>query len=174
MKKFLQTVDRISEATGKGVSFLIILLTGVILIEIFARYVFHSPTIWAHEVAQMIYGSYVILLGAYALKKGVHVNVEVLYGKFKPRTRATIDLFTWVLFFLFCGLILIKGAEMAWESFLFQETDSTPFAPPLWPIKITIPVGAFLILLQGVAKFIRDFEMAVKGKEPQKEEGHEH
>src|SRR5512143_1756483 len=119
MKAFLETIDRISEVTGKGVSFLVLFLTGVILFEIFARYVFKSPTIWAHEVAQMIYGAYVILLGAYALRKGVHVNVELVYGKFSPRTRAKVDLFTWLLFFFFCGLILVKGGEMAWESYQF-------------------------------------------------------
>ena len=70
MKGFLKTIDQISEQSGKAVSFLVIFLTGVILYEIFARYLFKSPTIWAHEVAQMIYGAYVILLGAYALRKG--------------------------------------------------------------------------------------------------------
>jgi TRAP-type mannitol/chloroaromatic compound transport system permease small subunit len=172
MRAFLKTIDRISEVTGKGISFLVLFLTGVILFEIFARYLFKSPTIWAHEVAQMFYGAYVILLGAYALRKGVHVNVELVYGKFAPRTRAIVDLFTWPLFFLFCGLIFLKGGEMAWDSFRFGETDATSFAPPLWPIKMTIPLGALLILLQGLAKFVRDLEHAITAKE--KEPSHEH
>ena len=94
MEKFLKTVDRISELSGKGVSFLVIPLVVVILYEIFARYIFQSPTIWVHETAQMIYGAYVILLGAYVLRRNGHVNVEILYGRFAPRTRAAIDLFT--------------------------------------------------------------------------------
>ena len=69
MEKFLKTVDRISELSGKGVSFLVIPLVAVILYEIIARYVFQSPTIWVHETAQMIYGAYVILLGAYVLRR---------------------------------------------------------------------------------------------------------
>ena len=174
MKDFLKTIDRISEETGKGVSYLVVFLTAVILYEIFARYLFKSPTIWAHEVAQMIYGAYVLLLGAYAMKQGVHVNVDVLYGKFSPRTRAAIDLFTWLLFFYFCGLILVKGWEMAYESFEMGETAPTPFAPPLWPIKMTIPLGALLILLQGLAKFLRDLMLVISGPLPEKEEGHEH
>jgi len=174
MKAFLNTIDRVSEITGKGISFLVLFLTGVILFEIIARYIFKSPTIWAHEVAQMIYGAYVILLGACALKKGVHVNVELVYGKFAPRTRSMVDLFTWILFFFFCGLILIKGGEMAWDSIRFGETDSTSFAPPLWPIKMTIPLGALLILLQGAVKSIRDVRILLSGAAPQKEEGREH
>jgi TRAP-type mannitol/chloroaromatic compound transport system permease small subunit len=165
MKKFLKIIDQISEQSGKAISFLIIFLVGVILFEIFSRYLFNSPTIWAHEVSQMIYGAYVILLGAYVLKRGGHVNVEILYQRFQPRTRAIIDLFTWLLFFYFCGLLLWKGGGMAWESFLVRETEPTAFAPPVYPIKMTIPLGALLILLQGLARFIRDLTFVFTGKE---------
>jgi TRAP-type mannitol/chloroaromatic compound transport system permease small subunit len=165
MKKFLRVVDRISEISGKAVSFFIIPLGVVILIEIVSRYLFNRPTIWVHEVSQMIFGAYVILLGAYALQRGSHVNVEILYGRFRPRTRAAIDLFTWVLFFFFCGIILVKGWEMAWNSFLVRETDSTSFAPPLYPIKMMVPLGSLLILLQGLAKFLRDLLFVISGKE---------
>jgi len=174
MNRFIRTVEQISEWSGKGISFLIIPLTGVILYEILVRYLFGAPTIWAHEVAQMIYGAYVILLGAYAMRKGIHVNVELLYGKFSPRTKAAVDLFTWILFYLFCGLILVKGWEMAWESFQMGETESTTFAPIVWPIKMTIPLGALLILLQGLVKTIRDVQTLLSGAVPEKRRGHEH
>ena len=165
MEKFLKTIDQISEKSGKAVSFFILFLVVVILYEIGARYFFKSPTIWAHEISQMIYGAYVILLGAYVLRRGGHVNVDILYHRFQPRTRAIIDLFTWLLFFYFCGLLLWKGGEMAWDSFAAWETGPTSFAPPLYPIKTMIPLGALLILLQGLAKFIRDLIFAFTGKE---------
>jgi len=170
MKRFLKGIDRLNETTGKLVSFLIIFLVGVILYEICARYLFNSPTIWAHETSQMIYGVYVILLGGYVLQRGGHVNVEILYLRFPPRKRAIIDLLTWLLFFYFCGLLLTKGWEMAWDSFTVRETEPTAFAPPVYPIKMMIPLGALLILLQGLAKFTRDLTLAISGKE----EGHEH
>jgi TRAP-type mannitol/chloroaromatic compound transport system permease small subunit len=97
MNRFIKTVEQISEWSGKGISLLVIPLTGVILYEILLRYLFGAPTIWAHEVAQMIYGAYVILLGAYAMRKGIHVNVELLYGKFCPRTMAADELCTWMV-----------------------------------------------------------------------------
>jgi TRAP-type mannitol/chloroaromatic compound transport system permease small subunit len=165
MKRFLKKIDRISEQSGKAVSFLIVFLVFVILYEISARYLFNSPTIWAHEIAQMVYGAYVILLGAYVLQRKGHVNVDILYNRFRPRTRAIIDLFTWLLFFYFCGLLLLKGGEMAWDSLKILETEPTSFAPPVYPIKMTIPLGALLILLQGLAKFIRDLTFAITGRE---------
>jgi len=165
MEEYLQVIDRLNEKVGRGVSYLIILLVAVILYEIFARYGFNRPTIWAHETSQMIYGAYVILLGGYVLKRGGHVNVEILYGRFSPRRKAMIDLFTWLLFFFFCGLLLVKGWEMAWDSFQVRETEPTAFAPPVYPIKMMIPLGALLILLQGLAKFIRDLTLIPSPKD---------
>jgi len=164
MKGFVKAIDHLNETTGKLISFLILLLVAVILYEIFARYLFNSPTIWAHETSQMIYGVYVILLGGYVLQRGGHVNVDILYHRFSPRSRATIDLFTWLLFFYFCGLLLTKGWEMAWDSFEVRETGPTAFGPPVYPIKMMIPLGALLILLQGTTKFLRDLRFAVTGK----------
>jgi TRAP-type mannitol/chloroaromatic compound transport system permease small subunit len=165
MQKFLGAIDLLNEKIGKGVSYLIIFLLFVIIYEIICRYLFNNPTIWAHETSQMIYGAYVILLGGYVLQRGGHVNVEIIYGRFSPRQKAIIDLFTWLLFFYFCGLLLLKGGEMAWDSFKVRETEPTAFAPPVYPIKMTIPLGAFLLLLQGLAKFIRDLHLALLGKE---------
>lgn len=170
MEKFFSWIDRLNIFIGTLVSYFIILLVGVILYEIFFRYALNSPTIWAHEVSQMIYGAYVILLGGFLQQRDGHVNVEILYLKFKPRTRAVINLFTWILFFIFCGTLMIKGGKMAWDSFMFRETDATSFAPPVYPIKMMIPLGAFLLLLQGLAKYVRDIRHAFTGKE----EVHEH
>ena len=165
MKMFFKVVDRINELTGKAISFLVLVIVVVILYEIFVRYVLNSPTIWAHEVSQMIYGVYVILLGGFLQQRNGHVNVEILTQRFSPRTRAIINCFTWILFFSFCGVLLVKGWEMAWDSFLYRETESTVFAPPIYPLKMMIPLGALLLLLQGLVKYIADLKLAITGKE---------
>lgn len=165
MKVFFTVIDRMNVLIGKAISFLILILVGVIVYEIFVRYILNSPTIWAHEISQMVYGAYVILLGGYLQQRNGHVNVDILYQRFKPRTKAMINLFTWLLFFAFCGVILLKGWEMAWDSFLYRETDSTVFAPPIYPLKMLIPLGALLLLLQGLVKYIGDIKVAITGKE---------
>jgi len=165
MKVFLKAIDRTNELLGQAISYLITLLIGVILYEICVRYLFNAPTIWAHEISQMIYGVYVILLGGYLQQRKGHVNVDILHLRFPPRVRAIIDLFTWLLFFCFSGILLWKGWEMAWDSFQYRETDATAFAPPIYPLKMTIPLGALLLLLQGLVKYIGDLRLAITGKE---------
>jgi len=164
MKNFFKTIDTINEYIGKAISFLILFLVGIIVYEVFVRYILNDPTIWAHEVAQMVYGAYIILLGGFLQQRKGHVNVELVTEHFSLRTRAVINCFTWLLFFAFCGVILWKGWDLAWDSFVYRETDSTVFAPPLYPIKMMIPLGALLLLLQGLIHYIGDLRLAITGK----------
>lgn len=164
VERLLHLIDTISEWSGKIVSPLIIFVMAIIMYEIVARYAFNAPTIWAHETSAFVYGAHFILGGGYALRHGEHVNVDVLYGRFPPRMRAITDLVTSILFYLFCGVLLWAGVEMAWRSLRLLETSQTIFSPPVYPIRLMIPLGAFLILLQGSAKFIRDFIMAITGR----------
>lgn len=164
MRKVLRFIDRLNEYAGKAVSFLILPMLVIILYEILVRYAFNSPTIWAHELSQMIFGVYVILLGGYLQVHDGHVNVELFYNKFSARQRALIDLFTWLVFFAFAAVLMYKGGQIAWDSFKFRETEPTSFAPPIYPVKMIIPLGAFLLFLQGLAKYIRSLYTLIKGE----------
>lgn len=163
IKAILQIIDSISEWTGKFVSFFIVIIISVTIWEVILRYVFGAPTVWAFDAAYLIFGAYGVLGGAYTLYFKGHVNVDILYGRLPLRARAIVDLVTSIFFFLFCGLLLWKGGEMAWDSLKIMERGSSAWSPPVYPIKLTIPVGAFLLLLQGTAKFIRDLLVVVKG-----------
>ncbi|MCX7982744.1 MAG: TRAP transporter small permease subunit [Syntrophales bacterium] len=168
MAKLLRIIDRVNEYVGKTVSFFLIVMLFIILYEIFVRYVFNSPTIWAHELSQMVFGVYVILLGGFLQVHDGHVNVELIYSRFSPRTRALVDLFTWLVFFAFAGVLTVKGGQIAWDSFKFRETEPTAFAPPIYPVKMMIPVGAFLLFLQGLARYLRAIDVLLKGEEGEK------
>ena len=47
--------------------------------EVFARYYFTAPTVWAYDMSRMIYGAMFVLGAAYALSKGVHIRSDFLY-----------------------------------------------------------------------------------------------
>ncbi len=58
MRVILKVIDSISEWSGKIVSFLVIAFAVVILYEVVARYIFHSPTNWALEISVALYGAF--------------------------------------------------------------------------------------------------------------------
>jgi len=165
VRAVLHFVDTINERFGKIISFLVVGMMGTVTVEVVLRYGFNSPTLWAHETAQFLYGSYCILGGAYVLLHKAHVNMDIMYARLSLRKRAIIDLVTSSLFFLFIGVMLWHGVAFASKSVAILEATNTPWAPPVWPIKLMLPLAALLILLQGIAKFARDLETAVTGRE---------
>lgn len=162
--KFLSIVDAISRRSGEAASFLLIVAIIAITYEVIARYLFNAPTIWANELTVYLLGILYMIGGAYTLYLKGHVSIDILYVRFSPRTRAISDLLTSLCFFLFCGVLLWQGIEYASASVIGGETSGTPWNPPIYFLKIAIPLGASLILIQGVAKFARDFSIAVKGR----------
>ncbi|RLJ01629.1 MAG: hypothetical protein DRP11_04090 [Candidatus Aenigmatarchaeota archaeon] len=165
MKRVLAVIDAVSGWSGKIVSWLIYPGIVVVVYEIVARHVFNAPTIWAHGTSQRIFAAYYLLAGAYVLLLKVHINMDLVYKRFGIRTKAIVDLITSVFFFAFCGVLLWYGADFAWTSLIRLERCHTPFHAPLYPVKLMVPLGAFLLLAQGLAKFIRDLITAITGRQ---------
>jgi TRAP-type mannitol/chloroaromatic compound transport system permease small subunit len=165
MKRLVAAIDGISTWFGKASSWLTLPVIFVVAYEIIARYVFHRPTIWAVET--MIYGCAIIyvMAAAWALLEGRHVKIDMLYERFSPRGRAVLDSFTFLFFLLYLGMMLWATAKFAYNSTIILEESDSPWRPPLWPMKVFMALGILLVLLQGVAKFIRDLYLAVTGRD---------
>lgn len=164
MRPLLKAIDTTSEWTGKIVSFFIYIGIGVLVFEVLMRYAFNAPTIWAHGVSMRFFAVYYILLGAYTFYKQAHVRVDVVYNRLSLRGRAILDVATASLLFASCIALIWYGIPYTAKSFALLETDNTPFHAPMYPIKLMIPLGAFLLLLQGLAKFYRDLVTAITGR----------
>ena len=170
---FVRTINRINEWVGDKLAYLLFAFFLLILLQVILRYVFNAPTVWAGELSQMLFGAYATLSGGYIMRISGHVNVDIIYSRASERKRAAIDIFTSVLFFLFCGMLLVYGGSMAWESVSSLETSGSAWDPPIYPIRLAIPLAALLLLIQGVAKLIVDIcilsgvELEVEGPKTQ-------
>jgi len=164
--KFIDLIDKINDQVGKLISFLVIFMIIVMAYEVIARYFFNSPTIWARETVMFLLGGYALLGGAYVLRHEAHVNMDILYQRLSPKRRAILSLITYLLLFLFLAVLLWKGSEYAWRSIGLHETTDSDWGPPEYIIKTIIPIGAFLLLLQGFAQFIRNMITAITGAKP--------
>ena len=162
---YLSKIDLINEWVGKTVAYAILPLTLIASLEVVLRYVFDRPTIWAWDVNIQL-GALLAIMGAgYTLRHGGHVIVDVAVTRFSLRQRALIDLITTWLFFFACVILVWKSGVEGWDSLMTKEAYSSIWAPPIYPLKMIIPVGAFLLLLQGIAKFARDIVIVIAPKE---------
>lgn len=156
--KFLRVIDTLNDNMGKIFSFLLLPLMVITTIEVIARYIFNRPTLWAWVINIQLYGAILVTGGAYTLLHNMHVNIDLLVVYLNPKARALINLFTSILFFLVMGVLLWQSSTAALHSFKIGEKYTySVWQPPIYPLKMLIPIAIFLFLLQGIAKFIRDF-----------------
>ncbi|MBU2548204.1 MAG: TRAP transporter small permease subunit [Proteobacteria bacterium] len=172
MQKAVAIITWLNEELGKAVSYLLILMMISIAYEVIARYFFNRPTSWAMEVSTYLFCTYVLIGGGYTLAKGGHVSVDIVYGRFSTRTKAILACLTSVFFFVFVIVLLWLGWEMAYKSMMQHETSGTQLDWPLWPVKFLVPLASLLLLLQGLAKLITDFQTAITGRAPEGDGGH--
>jgi TRAP-type mannitol/chloroaromatic compound transport system permease small subunit len=157
MQKLLLFVDRLSTWVGQLFSWLIVGLTLMISWEVFSRYALDAPHAWAFDAMIMLYGTLFMMAGAYTLSKNGHVRGDVLYGFFRPRTQATIDLTLYILFFI-PGVVALAyaGYDYASQSWAINEhSNITADGPPIYPFKTIIPIAGAILLLQGIVEIVR-------------------
>jgi TRAP-type mannitol/chloroaromatic compound transport system permease small subunit len=157
VQSVLYAIDGISTWVGKAVSWLMIVLTAVVCLEVFKRYILNMPTAWIFDLENMLYGALFMLCGAYALAQNAHVRGDFLYSSMRPRMQATLDLVLYIVFFIPGILALIySGYTFAAESWVIREHSTiTADGPPVYQFKAVIPVAGALVMLQGIAEIIR-------------------
>ena len=172
MQKTLLFVDKVSTFVGHAFSWFIVALTLHVTWEVFRRYALDSPRAWAFDVMIYFYGALFMMAGAYTLAKNGHVRGDVLYGFFRPRTQATIDLILYIVFFL-PGVFALTyaGYFYAEESWRINEHSTITYeGPPLYPFKTVIPLAGAILLLQGVVEIIRCVICLRQGYWPSREQ----
>ncbi len=157
---FARAIDGVNHWVGQFIAYWTVIAVFVYFYEVVARFLFNSPTNWAHESMFLMFGMQYLLCGAYALRTESHVRVDVLYVKMSPRGRAIADVLTSVFFFVFTLTLLLTGWRFAQDAVNVGETSFTEWGIQYWVVKLTIPVGAVLLLLQGIAHLIRDVDLA--------------
>ena len=159
MRKLVDRLDWISDIFGKSSAFLILPMMYALVHEVIARYFFNAPTIWAGDIALILYGIYFMIASPYCLKEGGHIRTDFLYSHWSIRTKGLMDMIIYVLFFFPAHIVFLQiGWNYFHRSFMQNESIcSSPWMPIIWPMKFAIPLGLFLLLLQGVSETIKSY-----------------
>jgi TRAP-type mannitol/chloroaromatic compound transport system permease small subunit len=167
----MTSIDKLSIGVGKVASYLIIPMIGVTLYEVFMRRVLNMPTTWAFDMTTWIYGAHFMLGLAWVMYHRAHVRIDIIINLFPKTFRDFVNVLTFLVLFVpyLIGLVY-GGVEFATDSWAMWEKGQNAWGtsnwpPPIYPIKTVIPVAALLLLLQGIANFLKDVgEMGGKGK----------
>jgi TRAP-type mannitol/chloroaromatic compound transport system permease small subunit len=115
----------------------------------------YSSTALSESVWYM-FGAMVMLGGAWTLKMNEHVRVDLLYGAVSERTRTWIDLLGGLFFLMPLCILLIY---FTWPWFMQAWTQNIisnqAGGLPRWPVRLMLPVGFAVLMLQGIAEIIK-------------------
>ena len=163
--RLVHIVDKINMWAAKLTGFLVIGIATVLLGGVVMRYIFNQAIAWEGDIAWLLFIFYVVMAGAYVLRKGDHVRVDVFYSHLNAKRRAILDIATFVLFLLFMVVLTWFSMKKAWWSVSILEKSSyTTFHAPIYPARIAMALGCLLLLFQGVAEFISNI-MVITGHE---------
>lgn len=168
MNRYLYAIDNISTWAGKAFAWCIVALTAIVCYDVFARYLFRAPTDWVFDASYMLYGALFMMAGAYTLGNDAHVRGDFLYGSFRPRVQAALDLVLYIVFFLpGIAALVYAGVDFAAISWRLREHSSlTAGGPPLYHFKTLIPIAGAFMLLQGFSEIARCVLCLRDGKWP--------
>lgn len=161
-------IDLFSLWIGRIVCFLTLPLCFVMVYEVFVRYVFVAPTMWAYDLSRFFYGALFMLGAGYALSKGVHIRADFIYRNWSARTQGRVDAVLY-FFFYFPGLLVFlwMATDFASLSWIRGEKGmDTAWMPYMGPIKTALPLGIFFLLIQGISELLKSWYAATRGRWP--------
>ena len=166
IRKYVLIMEKISITMGKAFSFLIVFILVLQAGESVLRYGFNSPTVWSWELATLIYGAHFVMGAAWVMTYDGHVRTDMLFIHLPRRIQSLVELILFPMLFLpFIGVMIWKCTANAIYSVSIMETTYTQWGPPFYPLKVLIAFSFVLLLLQGIAKWLRCFVFFTKGEE---------
>lgn len=177
-------IDVVNYRVGQIIALLLVPLIAVVVFEVISRNAFSilqnagfedlarslnlGPTLWVYDTSRMIAGVLFMAAAGYGLMRGVHIRADFLYRFWSDKTQATVDATLYLLLFIPSMIFFtIVSTKFWWLAFSTGETmqiDSA-WGPLLWPARLAMPIGAFLLTIQGIPEIFRAFHKMGKERE---------
>ncbi|MCR9071377.1 MAG: TRAP transporter small permease subunit [Alphaproteobacteria bacterium] len=192
MRAYVRAIEGLNRAIGRVAMYLVFALMGVLLWSSASK-TFFDPSLWTLETAQFVMVAYYILGSPYSIQLGSNVRMDLFSGSWSVRTKAWVDSFTVLFLMFYLGVLfygavsstayslgyfgmepfaffadlfigfLTGGPDAVAEMLGYLERSSTAWRPLLWPVKVILCLGVFLMLLQALAELFKDILSLLSG-----------
>ena len=155
IQAYVRSVEAVNRRVGRMAMYIVLVMAAILFWSALSK-TFFLPSLWTLEMAQFAMVAYYLLGGPYSMQLDSHVRMDLLYTKWSPRTRTSVDCFTIVFLIAYLVLLLYGGASSTEYALRYGERAHSACGPYMAPIKILACVGIFLMLLQAFAVLFRD------------------
>jgi TRAP-type mannitol/chloroaromatic compound transport system permease small subunit len=169
-------IDALNDRVGRVIYWLVLVAVLVSAANATVRYTFNTSSNAWLEVQWYLFSAVFLLCSGYTLLRNEHIRIDVVVSRFSERTLTWIDIIGTVFFLLPMALIIMW---LSWpvfmDSFIHNELSSDAGGLLRWPVKLLIPVGFFLLSLQGISELIKRIAFLmglIPNPAPKKQDAH--
>ena len=156
MDFLIRNIERATSSVGILASLALVPLVLATCYEVFARYVFGMPTIWAYEIGYFLTGTHFLLGMAYTLRSDEHIRIDIFSGHFSRRTRAIIDVLGYAITLpTMIWLSYALWLHLAQGYLRSERSGQSAMNLPVWPFRLVFFVAFTLLALQIVAEVLK-------------------
>ena len=153
---FSRAVDALSERVGRTVYWLVLVAVVISTVNAIVRKVFNWSSNSLLEIQWYLFSAVFLLCAGYTLLRNEHVRIDVIAGRLTKRKQIWIDIIGTVLFLMpMCILIMYLSWFTFMNAYRSDEVSTNAGGLILWPARILVPIGFFLLILQGLSELIK-------------------
>ncbi|MCK9381277.1 MAG: TRAP transporter small permease subunit [Sulfuritalea sp.] len=154
--KLSSLVDDLNERVGRSMLWLILIVVIISAGNAAFRFAFNMSSNSLLEIQWYLFSAIFLLSAGYVLKKNEHIRIDVIISRFSARTQNWIDVFGILAFLLPMALII---GYLSWPVFTNAwtsgEISSNPGGLIRWPVRLMMPIGFALLILQGLSELVK-------------------
>jgi TRAP-type mannitol/chloroaromatic compound transport system permease small subunit len=149
-------IDGMNERIGKAATWLVLVIVVISAGNAVMRFSIDWSSNGFLEIQWYLFSAIFLLCAAYVLLKNEHIRIDVIAGRLSPRAQNWIDVFGILVFML---PMVLMTLYLSWPVFMNAWTSGEGSPNPggliRWPVRLLMPVGFFLLTLQGLSELIK-------------------
>jgi TRAP-type mannitol/chloroaromatic compound transport system permease small subunit len=151
-----RAIDRVTDRLGHGIYWLVLAAVLISAANATVRKIFNYSSNSFLEIQWYLFSAVFLFLAGYTLLHNEHVRIDIVTGRMSPRVRAWIDIFGTLFFLLpMAFTIMVLSWPIFVDAYERHEVSTNAGGLIIWPARLLVPVGFFLLIVQGLSELIK-------------------
>jgi TRAP-type mannitol/chloroaromatic compound transport system permease small subunit len=151
-----RAIDALNERVGRTVCWLVLVAVLISAANAVVRKTFNVSSNSFLEIQWYLFSVVFLFCAGYTLLRNQHVRIDVIAGRLSPQTQAWIDILGTIFFLMPMALTIMW---LSWpvfvEAYQRHEVSTNAGGLIIWPARLIVPIGFFLLVIQGLSELIK-------------------
>ena len=151
-----RAIDALNERVGRTVCWLVLVAVLISAANAVVRKTFNVSSNSFLEIQWYLFSVVFLFCAGYTLLRNQHVRIDVIAGRLSPQAQAWIDILGTIFFLMPMALTIMW---LSWpvfvEAYQRHEVSTNAGGLIIWPARLIVPIGFFLLVIQGLSELIK-------------------